>query len=105
MKAEQPISKADRLEINLKMGARVTLVVLLLSFVRHLVAFFEIRYQLMSPLIPDRTIWEISKQFLFHAIVFALAALAGLVLYYFDKYLLIIILAILIFIANAYIYV
>ena len=105
METELQIIKAHKRNDNLKKGAKVALVVLLLNVVGQLVAVYQTRYQLVSPLIPESAIWEINKQFHFHAIVSAITSIAGLLLYFFDKYLLVIILVCLILVANRFIYV
>lgn len=96
--------KTDKQRNNLKTGAKIALIVLLLNVVGQLAAVYQTRYQLVSPLIPESTIWEISKQFIFHAIVSASASVVALVLYFFDKYLFVIILVGLILIADRFIY-
>jgi hypothetical protein len=91
--------------ITLKNGAKVSLIILLLNIVRQLVAIYQTRHQLVSPIIPESAIWEINKQFIFHAVVSAIASAAGLLLYFFNKYLLVIILVVLIIIADQFIYI
>lgn len=88
-----------------KKGAKVALVILLLNVIRQLAAVYQTKYQLESPLIPESAIWEINKQFIFHAVVSAIASVVGLLLYFFAKYLWVIILVVLILIADQYIYV
>jgi len=105
METEQQIIKEHKINDNLKKGAKVALIVLLLNVVGQLVTVYQTRYQLISPLIPESTIWEINKQFIFHAIVSAIASIVGLFLYFFDKYLLVIILVALVLVADRYIYV
>ena len=105
METEQQIIKAHKRNDNLKKGAKVALVILLLNVVGQLATVYQTRYQLVSPLIPESTIWEINKQFIFHAIVSAIASIVGLLLYFFDKYLLVIILVALVLIADRFIYV
>ncbi len=90
---------------RLKTGAKIALTILLLNVVGQLATVYQTRYQLISPLIPESTIWDINKQFIFHAIVSAIASVAGLLLYFFDKYLLVIILVALVLIADRFIYV
>lgn len=90
---------------RLKTGAKIALVILLFNVVGQLAAVYQTRYQLVSPLIPEGTIWEISKQFILHAIVSACASVVGLLLYFFNKYLFVIILVGLILIADRFIYV
>jgi hypothetical protein len=86
METEQQIVKVNKSQDNLKKGAKVALVILLLNVVGQLATVYQTRYQLVSPLIPESTIWEINKQFVFHAIVSAIASIVGLLLYFFDKY-------------------
>jgi hypothetical protein len=105
METEQQITKEHKTKNYLKIGAKVALVILLFNVVGQLVAVYQTRYQLVSPLIPESTIWEINKQFIFHAIVSASVSMVGLLLYFFDKYLLVIILVAIVLIANRFIYV
>lgn len=105
METDTAIIQNNSRKVNLKKGAKVALVVLLLNVVGQLASVYQTRYQLISPLIPESTIWEINKQFIFHAIVSAVVSIAGLLLYFFDKYLLIIIMVALTLIADRFIYV
>ncbi|MFL5742998.1 MAG: hypothetical protein ACJ75B_22455 [Flavisolibacter sp.] len=105
MEGQAQTMKANKQRENLKAGAKVALIVLLLNIVGQLAAVYQTRYQLVSPLIPETTIWEISKQFIFHAIASACASVFGLLLYFFDRYLLVIILVGLILITDIFIYV
>jgi VIT1/CCC1 family predicted Fe2+/Mn2+ transporter len=105
MEKEQQIIKADTTKDNLQNGAKVALVILLFNVVGQLATVYQTRYQLVSPLIPESTIWEINKQFIFHAIVSAIASIVGLLLYFFHKYLLVIILVSLVLLADRFIYV
>lgn len=95
----------DKKQKSLKTGAKIALTILLLNVVGQLVTVYQTRYQIISPLIPESTIWEINKQFVFHAAVSAVASVVGLLLYFFDKYLLVIILVALVLIADRFIYV
>ena len=81
----------DKKQKSLKTGAKIALTILLINIVGQLATVYQTRYQLISPLIPESTIWEINKQFVFHAIVSAIASVVGLLLYFYDKYLLVII--------------
>ncbi len=105
METEPQIIKASKRKEYLKNGAKVSLTILLLYIVRQLVSIYQTRYQLLSPLIPENTIWEINKQFVFTALVSSVVSIAGLILYFFDKYLLVIILVVLTLIANRFIYI
>lgn len=95
----------DKKQKSLKTGAKIALTILLLNVVGQLATVYQTRYQLISPLTPESTIWEINKQFVFHAIVSSIASLIGLLLYFFDKYLLVMILVALVLIADRFIYV
>ena len=92
-------------ERNLKIGAKVSLTILLLYVIVQLAQIYQTRHQLASPLIPESTLWAINKQFVFHAIISALVSVVGLILYFFDKHALTIVLVVLTLIANRYIYV
>src|SRR5688572_1224636 len=105
METEQQRIKASKRKDNLKKGAKISLTVLLLYVVGQLAAVYQTRYQLVSPIIPESTIWEINKQFIFTAFVSAIISVVGLILYFFDKYLLVIVLVVLTLIANRFIYI
>jgi hypothetical protein len=105
METEQQRIKASRRKDNLKKGAKISLTVLLLYVVGQLATVYQTRYQFVSPIIPESTIWEINKQFIFTAFVSAIISVFGLILYFFDKYLLVIALVVLTLIANRFIYI
>lgn len=64
-----------------------------------------VRYQLVSPFIPTSIIWEINKQYAFIALLASVASLAGMVLYFFERYLMVIIVAVLILIISRFIHI
>jgi hypothetical protein len=105
MKTEQQRIKASKRKDNLKKGAKISLTVLLLYVVGQLATVYQTRYQLVSPIIPESTIWEINKQFIFTAFVSAIISVVGLILYFFEKYLLVIVIVVLTLIANRFIYI
>jgi len=105
METGPQVRKASKRKENLKKGAKVSLTILLLYIVGQLVSIYQTRYQLVSPLIPESIIWEINKQFVFTALISSIVTIVGLILYFFDKYLLVIILVVLTLIANRFIYV
>ena len=105
METVKAIAKSEKRSRNFKIGAQVALIVLFLNIVGQLVAVYQTRYQLLSPIIPESTIWDINKQFIFHAIVSAIVSIAGLLLYFFDRYLIVIILVVLTLIVDRFIYV
>lgn len=96
--------KISEINDGLKRGAKIALVVIMLNVIAQLAAVFQTRYQLTSPIIPEQLFWEISKQFVLKAIVSAAVCVVALVLYFFQKYLFIIILGVLMFIVQRFIY-
>ena len=105
METEQQRIKASKRKDNLKKIAKISLTVLLLYVVGQLAAVYQTRYQLVSPIIPENIIWEINKQLIFTAFVSAIISVVGLILYFFDKYLLVIVIVVLTLIANRFIYI
>lgn len=105
MEAEQQIIKASKRKDNFKKGAKISLTVLLLYVVGQLATVYQTRSQVVSPIIPESVIWEINKQYIFTAFVSAIISVVGLILYFFDKYLLVIVLVVLTLIANRFIYI
>jgi hypothetical protein len=77
---------------NLKNGAKISLVVLLLSVVGQFITIYQTKYQLTSPLIPESIIATIIKPNIFIGFVSTIVSLAGLLLYFYERYLFIIIL-------------
>jgi hypothetical protein len=98
-------SPAIRKSRNLKIAAKILLVVLLLSVVKQLIAVYQTRYQLVSPLIPESVIWKINNRFIFISLISTAASIAGLILYFFEKYLWVIILVLLTLLSQRYIYI
>ena len=89
---------------NLKKGAKVSLFVLLLSIVVQFISIYQTSYQLESPLIPETLVWDISKQFVFTAFILTVMSIVGLLLFFYSKYLWVIILVVLTLIASRFIY-
>lgn len=96
--------KSLRQKIYRKRAAKVSLLVLLLAIIAQFVSVYQTEYTLNSPLIPKTLIWEINKQFVFIAFVFTVSSVVGLIFYFYDKYLWVIILVLLTLIASRYIY-
>ncbi len=88
-----------------KTGAQIALVILTLYIAGNLVDTFRTSYQLASPIVPKSTIWEINKQFNFSALTAAGVELVALILYFFEKYVFVIILIGLILIINGFLYI
>jgi hypothetical protein len=77
---------------TLKTVAKVSLVVLLLSVLGQFIIFYQTKYQLTSPLVPQNTIWMIVKPNIFIGFISTIVSIIALLLYFFDKYILVIIL-------------
>lgn len=89
---------------NLKIGAKISIIVLLLSIIGQFVSFYQTKYQITSPLIPESIIMDIGGQFIFKALTSTVITIGALILYFYQKYLLIIILVVLTLIAMRFIY-
>lgn len=96
---------SEKATANLKMVAKISLIVLSVFTVGQLAGVYQTRYQLVSPLIPEKTIWAINKQFVFAALVASSAGVIALLLYFFEKYLFVIILIGLTLMASEIVYV
>ena len=98
-------AQIDRKTKGLKIGAKISLITLVLYIIAQLASTFQTEYQLVSPIIPRSLIWEINKQFVFIALVTSIASLGAMVLYFFERYLMVIILAVLVLIIGKYIHI
>jgi hypothetical protein len=78
---------------NLKTGSKISLIVLLLSIVRQFLSIYQTKHQLTSPLIPESAVLTIIKPFIFCAFITTVISVAGLILYFYERYLFVIILA------------
>ena len=78
---------------KLKLGAKISLVVVLLTIVEQLATFYHTENQLISPLIPESTILIIVRPFIFMAFISTLVSIVGLILHFYQKNLLVIILS------------
>lgn len=105
MEAIQKIDIATGKTGNIELIAKITLVIIMLSVIGNLVAIYQTRYQLESPLLPKSIIYEINKQFIFHALVSAIVSVIAFILYIFEKYVWVIVLVVLTLIVSRYIYV
>jgi hypothetical protein len=90
---------------NLDTGAKASLILLMFSVVVQLIAVYQTKYQLESPLIPESFIWKINNRFILIAFISALASLVALIFYFYKKYLWVIILAVLTLISERFIYI
>jgi hypothetical protein len=91
-------------QVKLKKFAKLALIALLLNIVRYLIGTYRTEAQLTSPLIPSSTIWEINKHLIFLATISAVASVLGVVLYFYQKYLLIVIITIAVLVAGQFIH-
>lgn len=76
---------------NLRSGANIALVVLLVSISGQLFSYFQAKQQLISPLFPQNTLLTVTEPFVFAASVSSLACIVALVFYFYSKYLMTII--------------
>ncbi len=100
----ETVKTLDKRTRNLRIGAKIALVVLLFNVLRHVAAVYRTKLQMVNPLIPESITMEIIKQHVFHATVSTIASIIGLALFFFDKYLLVIILVALTIIADRFVY-
>ncbi len=77
---------------RVKIAAKISMIFLLLTIVGQFISIYQTNYQLVSPIISQNTIWEINKQFIFIAFISTIISIVGLLLYFYEKYLWIIIL-------------
>lgn len=105
MEAEQQKVESDKQFGILHKIAKLALVSLLLNIVFQIASVYQTRHQLVSPIVPESAIWEINKQFIFQAIVSAIASVIAILLYFFEKYRLVIILATVVLIVGRFIFV
>ena len=77
---------------SMKNGAKVCLVIALLSVIGDMATVLQTKYQIVSPIIPGEVIWQIIEPFIFMAIGTTILSIIGLVFYFYDKYLVTIIL-------------
>jgi len=100
-----PTIPFDKKRKGLKIGAKISLVTLSLYIIAQLASAFQTRSRLPSPLIPASVIWAINKQFVFIALVASVANVGALLLYFFERYLMVIFLTVVSLIISRYIYI
>lgn len=71
---------------KLRLWARISLVLLLLSIVRQFILIFQTQYQLNSPFIPQSEVLVIIKPWLYVGFITTLLSIVALLLYFFEKY-------------------
>src|SRR5688572_22213414 len=69
--------------INQARAAKILLLILILSITASIARYFQIEYQLDTPLIPKSTVTIISRPYLFSALVSAIGMTIALVIYFF----------------------
>jgi hypothetical protein len=89
----------------IKTTAKISMVFLLLTIIKQFISIYQTKYQLVSPLIPENTIWEINKQFIFNAFISTIASVVGLLLYFYEKFLWVIILIFITLLSEIIIYI
>jgi hypothetical protein len=88
--------------INQARAAKILLLILILSITASIARYFQIEYQLDTPLIPKSTVTIISRPYLFSALVSAIGMTIALVIYFFSRYLFVIIMCGLVLIWQIY---
>jgi len=79
---------------NLKIASKFSLGILVLYILLQFLAIYQTQYQLVSPLIPESTLLLIIKPHIFIGLILTTVTLVSIILYFFEKYLLVIVLAI-----------
>ena len=72
---------------SFKKPANVLLVILSVTIAVQLLAFYQTRYQLLSPLVPDSVTLKIVEPYIFNAIISSVALGVALVFRFYAKYL------------------
>ena len=68
-------------------AAKILLVVVLITIGLDIGTFYRTEYQLVSPFIPKSITLDLSRPYLFAAIISVLAVIAALICYFLSKYL------------------
>jgi hypothetical protein len=105
MDTGKELSQPIRPKQNLKIAASIALILLMLNVARQLISVFQTRYMLISPVIPESAIWQINKQFIFQALISVISGIAGLIFYFYEKYLWILILVGLTLLIGRFVYI
>jgi hypothetical protein len=77
----------DLKDRNLKAGAKISLIVLLISIVLQLLSFFQTTYVLTSPIISEKVILDIVEPFILNALISTIICIIALIFFYYSKYL------------------
>ena len=77
--------------LSRKRIAQILLFISLLNIAGLISMFFQAEWQLVSPVIPLSTIIQISRPFLLKALIASLASSAAILFYFFDRFLITII--------------
>lgn len=96
-------TELDSKVIRMKKAATIALVVAMSGVVVQLFKIFQLRSNLSGPAIPATLLWDMEKQFIARSIISGCAAIAGILLFYFEKYLFAIILIVLALIVSRFI--
>ena len=67
-------------------AAKVLLIILLVSIAFQIGAFYQTKYQLTSPLIPESTVLHIAQPFLFTALISVACCIAALLFFFYSRY-------------------
>jgi hypothetical protein len=93
------VAASDK-ERRLKRMAKLAMVLLLVEMLLQIDAIWQTKRQLVSPLIVESLIWQISRKFYYAAIIASVASIISVLLYCYRQYLFIIIIAMIVLIGN-----
>jgi len=79
---------------TMEKAAKVCLIITLLSIIFNLLTVLQTEGQLVSPLIPQGTIWLVAKPFIVRTIEMSVLSLAALIFFFYNKYLITIIICV-----------
>lgn len=97
-------SKNETRQKRVHTGAKASLIILILSILFQFLTLYQTARQLNSPLIPKSLFWDIGKQYIFVAFVLTAACLPCLILYFYKRYLAVIVVVTVILIISRFIY-
>ena len=91
-------------ELNSKNVAKIVLLIVFVSAIKKFVEIYRVKHELISPLIPEGTISEITEPLFYNGILTTVVGIVGMLFFFYRKYTVVIILGILIILWLLYIY-
>lgn len=90
-----PKIKFPRSDDGLKKSAALAMVLLSIYTIGQFVSIYQTRHQLVSPVILENIVWEISRPFFHTVFVLSIVNLVLFILFFFKRYILVVVLAVL----------